>query len=141
VPAVDGWFTMDDPPRLIGGKCAQCGTYVFPPRSGTCPNPDCDSSDLAPVELSNRGTVWSYTENRYPPPPPFQASDPFEPYAIAAVELADEGMIVLGQVAKGVLAADLEVGMEMELELDVLYRDDECEHLVWTWAPVARSAT
>jgi hypothetical protein len=128
---------MDDPPHLIGGKCPACGTYVFPPRSGACPNPDCDSSELDPVELSSRGTVWSYTENRYAPPPPFKASDPFEPYAIAAVELAGEGLVVLGQVAKGVLAADLKVGMEMELELDVLYRDDEHEHLVWTWAPVA----
>jgi hypothetical protein len=137
VPAVEGWFTMDDPPHLIGGKCPACGTYVFPPRSGACPNPDCDSSELDPVELSSRGTVWSYTENRYAPPPPFKASDPFEPYAIAAVELAGEGLVVLGQVAKGVLAADLKVGMEMELELDVLYRDDEHEHLVWTWAPVA----
>jgi uncharacterized OB-fold protein len=84
--------------------------------------------------------VWSYTENRYPPPPPFKAPEPFEPYAIAAVELAEEGLVVLGQVSKGVLAADLKVGMEMELELDVLYRDDEHEHLVWTWAPAGRGA-
>ena len=60
--------------------------------------------------------MWSYTENHYPPPPPYVAADPFEPYALAAVELADEGIVVLGQVAKGVRAADLRVGMEMQLE-------------------------
>ncbi|WP_264035453.1 zinc ribbon domain-containing protein [Mycolicibacterium aurum] len=34
-PAVDGWFATDGSgdPYLIGGKCPQCGTYVFPPRS------------------------------------------------------------------------------------------------------------
>ncbi len=114
-----------------------CGTYVFPPRSGACPNPDCSSDELVPTELSSRGRVWSYTENRYAPPPPFEASDPFEPYAIAAVELADEGLVVLGQVARGVLAADLRIGMEMQLELGVLRRDDEHDYLVYVWAPAA----
>ena len=65
--------------------------------------------------------MWSYTENHYAPPPPYVAAEPFEPYALAAVELADEGIVVLGQVAKGVRAAELKVGMEMQLELDTLY--------------------
>ena len=139
VPAVEGWFTTDDPPTLIGVKCTRCGTYVFPPRSGACPNPDCMSSELTPTPLSRRGTVWSYTENRYAHPPPFKATDPFEPYAIAAVELEAEGLTVLGQVAKGVLAADLKVGMEMEVDLGVLYSDDEHDYLVYMWAPAAPS--
>ena len=81
--------------------------------------------------------MWSYTENHYAPPPPYVAAEPFEPYALAAVELDDEGIVVLGQVAKGVRAADLRVGMEMQLELDTLYRDDEHEYLVYVWAPAA----
>ena len=88
-------------PYLIGGKCHQCGTYVFPPRANNCPNPACDGDELAQVPLSRRGTLWSYTENRYAPPPPYPSPDPFEPFAIAAVELADEGLIVLGQGRRG----------------------------------------
>jgi uncharacterized OB-fold protein len=65
------------------------------------------------------------------------AAEPFEPYALAAVELEDEGIVVLGQVATGVRAADLRVGMEMQLELDTLHRDDEHEYLVYVWAPAA----
>ena len=42
---------------------------------------------------------------------------------------------MLGQVAKGVRAAELRVGMEMQLEIDTLYRDDEHEYLVYVWAP------
>ena len=123
-PAIDGWFAADDTgvPHLIGAKCPQCGTYVFPPRANNCPNPGCDGDQLEQVPLSRRGTLWSYTENRYAPPPPYPAPDPFEPFAVAAVELADEGLIVLGKVVDGTLAADLKVGMEMELTTDAAVR-------------------
>ncbi|MGE0216755.1 zinc ribbon domain-containing protein, partial [Mycolicibacterium sp.] len=45
LPAVEGWFATDGSGAayLIGGKCHQCGTFVFPPRSTNCPNPGCDS--------------------------------------------------------------------------------------------------
>jgi uncharacterized protein len=136
VPAVEGWFTTGDDPRLIGVRCTTCGTYAFPPRPGPCPNPDCDGDELTSVELSSRGTVWSYTENHYQPPPPFPQRETFEPYAIAAVELPAEGLVVLGQAAKGVSVADLRVGMPMKLGVDVLHTDDEgVDHLVWVWVP------
>jgi len=135
-PAVDGWFATDGSggAYLIGGKCHQCGTYVFPPRANNCPNPGCDGDDLAQVPLSRRGKLWSYTENRYAPPPPYPSPDPFEPFAVAAVELADEGLIVLGKVVEGTLAADLKVGMEMELTTMTLFTDDDgVERIVHAW--------
>lgn len=90
------------------------------------------------MPLSSRGTVWSYTENRYAPPPPYPAPDPFEPYALAAVQLEREGLVVLGKVAHGVLAADLKVGMEMQLEIEPLFTDDDgVTKLVYVWAPAA----
>lgn len=127
LPAIDGWFAVDDAgePHLLAGKCTSCGTYVFPPRSTNCPNPACDGDDLEQVAVSRRGTLWSYTENQYAPPPPYPAPDPFEPFAVAAVELAAEGIIVLGKVVEGTLAADLEVGMEMELTTMPLYTDED----------------
>ena len=135
-PAIDGWFATDGSgePYLIGGKCHQCGTYVFPPRANNCPNPACDGDELAQVPLSRRGTLWSYTENRYAPPPPYPSPDPFEPFAVAAVQLADEGLIVLGKVVEGTLAADLKVGIEMELTTMPLYVDDDgVERVVHAW--------
>jgi len=135
-PAVDGWFTTGDDPHLIGSKCDVCGTVVFPPRDGDCPNPGCSSQELTRVPLSRRGRVWSYTENHYPPPAPYVAADPFEPYALAAVELADEGIVVLGQVAKGTRAADLRVGMNMQLGVEVLSHDDDHDSLVYVWEPL-----
>jgi len=135
VPAVEGWFTLGDDPHLIGARCTDCGTYVFPPRSGACPNPNCNGDDLEATPLSTRGTVWSFTENRYAPPPPYKAAEPFEPYALVAVHLEREGLIVLGQAPKGVLATDLKVGQSMQLETDVLYREDGVDHMVYVWAP------
>lgn len=135
-PAIDGWYATDDTgaTHLIGGKCTQCGTYVFPPRANNCPNPACDSDSLDLVPLSRRGRVWSYTENRYAPPPPYPSPDPFQPFAVAAVELAAEGLIVLGKVVAGTLAADLKVGMELELALEPLFTDDDgVERLTYAW--------
>lgn len=136
LPAIDGWWECDDAgrPQLIGGKCPACGTYVFPPRASNCPSPACDSDVLDLVPMSRRGTLWSYTENRYPPPAPYPAQDPFEPFAIAAVELAVEGLIVLGKVVQGTLAADLKVGIEMELATMPLYVDDDgAQRIVYAW--------
>ena len=137
-PAIEGWFTHDaEPPHLIGTRCQACGTYFFPKETFYCRNPACASSQLEEVQLSRRGRLWSYTNNCYAPPPPFVASDPFQPYAVAAVELEKERMVVLGQVEAGVNVEDLEVGMEMELTVGTLYQNSEREAVIWKWRPVA----
>lgn len=133
LPAVEGWFTLDDEPRLIGLRCRECGTYVFPPRALACPSPDCGATELSSVELSRTGTVWSYSVNHYAPPEPYVSPEPFVPYAVAAVELAEERMIVLGQVAGD--PSQLSIGARVELVIEPLYRDDEGEHVVWKWRP------
>jgi uncharacterized OB-fold protein len=137
VPAVEGWFRMDEQaPCLLGSRCRSCGSTFFPRETAFCRNPACESSEFESVELSRRGTLWSFTDNRYPPPAPYVASDPFEPYAIAAVELAAERMVVLGQVVRGVGTERLRAGMEMELVLDTLYSDEANDYVVWKWRPV-----
>ena len=137
-PAIEGWFTQDArAPHLIGTRCTACGTYFFPKETTFCRNPDCASSQLEEVQLSRRGRLWSYTNNCYAPPPPFVASDPFQPYAVAAVELEKERMVILGQVEAGAGVAELEVGMEMELTLGTLYENAQREVVIWKWRPLA----
>ena len=137
VAAVEGWFTIDPAaPALLGTRCTSCGTYFFPRESRFCRNPACDGTELEEVPLSRRGKVWSFTDNRYQPPAPYVSPDPFEPYAIAAVELAEEKMVVLGQLAGGASVDDLRVGQEVELVLETLYEDDDHAYLVWKWQPV-----
>lgn len=135
VPAVDGWFATDDAgaPHLLGTRCTTCGTYFFPPAGGFCRNPECTGTAFEPAPLARRGTVWSYTDNRYQPPPPYMSPDPFEAYTIAAVELVPQGLVVLGQVVSG---QSVEVGDEVEVVLDTLFEDDDNEYVVWKWQRV-----
>ena len=133
VPAIEGWFTTGDTPALLGTRCTACGTYFFPREEAFCRNPDCRGREFEEVELSRRGRIWSFTDNRYQPPPPFVSPDPFVPYAIAAVELAAERLVVLGQLEPGVDTATLHAGQEVELVTGTLYEDDEHEYLVWKW--------
>jgi uncharacterized OB-fold protein len=137
VAAVDGWFTMDaERPHLLGSRCTRCNGYFFPRESLYCRNPACSGTEFEEVPLSRTGRLWSYTNSCYEPPAPYVAPDPFVPYAIGAVELVEERMVVLGQMASGVDVDDLKVGMEVELVLETLFEDDEAEHVVWKWRPV-----
>ena len=136
VPAVEGWFTTAPEPHLIGTRCTTCGTAFFPRASGFCRSPECRGRELEEVELSRTGTVWSYTDAQYQPPPPYiPRGDEHRPFAIAAVELAAEAMVILGQVADGYTVDDLQVGTEVELVVEPLYEADGVEHLIYRWKP------
>ncbi|MEQ1787669.1 MAG: OB-fold domain-containing protein [Acidimicrobiales bacterium] len=137
VPAVEGWFTTDAEPHLLGTRCTTCGTVFFPRASGFCRNPDCRGRAFDEVELSRTGTVWSYTDAQYQPPPPYIPSgETHEPFAIAAVELAAEQMVILGQVATGYGVDDLSVGSQVELVVEPLYDLDGVTNLIYRWKPV-----
>jgi len=140
-PVVEGWFTTGEAPALVGTRCRTCGTVFFPRESAFCRNPGCAGEAFDSVELSRRGRVWSYTDARYQPPPPYiPASDPYEPFALAAVSLEAEGLVVLGQVAAGYGVDDLVVGAEVELVVEPLYTDDDgTVRTTWRWRPVGGS--
>jgi uncharacterized protein len=137
--AIEGWYTLDErAPALIGARCTSCGTFFFPPpQTRFCRNPDCAGESFEQVPLSRTGRIWSFTNACYQPPEPFVAPSPFVPFAIAAVELEREKMIVLGQVVRGVDVKALAVGMPVELVLEPLYTDSETDKLVWKWRPRA----
>lgn len=140
VSALESWFDASpERPRLIGSRCRSCRSYFFPREEFACRNPACGGAELEDVPLSATGTLWSYTDNHYKPPAPYMSPDPFVPYAIAAVELADEKMVVLGQVASDVPTTELKVGMRMKLVAETLYSDDDKEYVVWKWTPAERS--
>jgi uncharacterized OB-fold protein len=132
-PVLEGWFTLDArQPHLLGARCTACGTYYFPKAIKFCRHPDCAGEAFEEVRLSRTGRIWSYTNAAYKPPEPYVTNEPFVPFAIAAVELERERMIVLGQVATGVSVEALAVGQEVELMLEAL--DDG--KLTWKWKPL-----
>lgn len=123
-------------PALIGACCKSCGSYYFPKGLSYCKNPDCEGREFDELPLSRRGRIWSYTDACYQPPEPYVAADPFVPFAIAAVELEKEQMIILGQMVAGVPPADITVGQEVELVLDVLHDDADGHKMIWKWKPL-----
>ena len=134
-PAIAGWFREEPEPALLGSRCTRCATIAFPKAKEFCGNPACDGTEFDEVALSNRGTVWSYTDAQYQPPAPYvPASDPYVPFALAAVELP-EGLVVLGQVADGFGVADLKVGAPVELVIETVYSDDQGDRSIWRWKP------
>jgi uncharacterized OB-fold protein len=137
VPAVEGWFTLADEPRLLASRGATTGSVFFPKQLACSRNPAAPDEQLEEATLGRRGRVWSWTTNHYQPPAPYVAPDPFVPYTVLAVELPEEQMVVLGQLADGDDPSSLQVGTEVELVLGTLYEDDDAEHLVWKWKVVA----
>lgn len=134
-PSIEGWYTCGESPHLIGTRCKRCSSYFFPKQEVFCRNPGCRSTDFDEIELSRKGKIWSYTEHFYAPPEPYIFTEPFEPYIIAAVELEEEKMIILGQMAQGVLSQDLTTGLEVELVVEKLYEQDGTDYTVWKWKP------
>ncbi|MFI8534740.1 Zn-ribbon domain-containing OB-fold protein [Streptomyces aquilus] len=135
---VEGWFGGEgDAFRLLGTRCSACAAVFFPREDVHCRNPRCAGGELAEVPLSRRGRVWSYTDGRYRPPSPYVTDPelPWEPYALIAVELAAERLVVLGQGVPGLGVADLAVGMEVEVVPGVLHEDAETVWTTWQWRP------
>jgi len=141
VPALEGWFTMDAAqPHLIGTQCKSCSTYYFPKQTLFCKNPACNGDVFDEVQLSRTGKIWSFTNACYQPPEPYIAADPYVPYAIIAVELEKEKMIVLGQAIEGVDVSQLKAGMDVELVLEKLFEDEQSIKMTWKWKPMGASA-
>lgn len=137
VPAIAGWFTMDiKEPHLIGSRCKSCKDYFFPKEAVFCRNPHCKGTEFEEVLLSRKGTLWSFVMNHYKPPHPFISPEPFTPYGVAVTALAEEKMMVMGQLSRDCDYQKLTTGMEMELVLEKLYEDEENEYLVWKWKPI-----
>lgn len=140
---VAGWFAGDgDDFRLLGTRCSACASVFFPREDAFCRNPGCPGGELTEVPLSRHGRVWSYTDSRYRPPSPY-VTDPelsWEPYALIAVELESERLVVLGQTVPGITVSDLAVGMEVEVVPGVLNEDEETTWTTWHWRPTGVTA-
>ena len=133
MPVIEGLFTLGPEPKLIGTKCTSCGTYYFP-QTISCSNPDCKGKKVEQCLLSKRGTLWTYTVQYYPPPPPFKAPDPFVPYGIGLIELPEK-VRVMGMLTESD-PAKLKIGMKVELILEKMYEENGKEVVTWKFKPV-----
>jgi uncharacterized OB-fold protein len=105
--------------RLIADKCSDCGELAPYPR-GFCPA--CWSGNVSSVELSGRGTLYTYSEVHVNPMPPFKD---LVPYVAAMVDL-EEGPRVLTRLVD-ITADELAIGMALRATFEQV---DEGEGLV-----------
>lgn len=130
IPIADGLFVDADTPALIGGKHRTSGRIVFP-----CP---AGNADYDPVVLPARGTLWSWTIQRYrPKTPPYAGPEAFEPFALGYVELP--GAVIVEGPLRGVDFDKIRIGMEMETVLWPYTTDAQGRSVVtYAFAPVAK---
>ncbi len=135
IPAAQGLFTETaDGPRLVGSRCATCGSAYFP-RAQACHNPECERTDMRDANFGPRGRLASVTIQGYPPPAPVVWSDPYTPYAVGLVDLP-EGLRVLGRIHTDDLEG-IKVGSEMELVIESLGSDESGADVIsWQFKPV-----
>jgi len=103
---------VDGMPRLVAGRCRDCGEYSFPIAS-SCP---ACGTVVEEVHLPTRGVLWTWTTQEFEPAsPPYApvAGTPFEPYAIGYVEFPNY-LRVEGRLTEQDPDI-LRIGMDMEL--------------------------
>ena len=99
------------------------------------PQPGLREDRDAGRQLGPRGRIWSSAVQNYPPPLPALYQKPYEPYAVAAVDLRD-GLRVMGRVETDD-PENVPVGAEVELVIEALGSDDDGNEIVsWMFKPL-----
>jgi uncharacterized OB-fold protein len=135
VHAVEGLFAETaDGPRLLGSKCRGCGAAYFP-KDTVCHNPDCRDPAMEDANFGPAGRIWGCAIQNYAPPPPVLTREPYEPYAMAMVDL-DDGLRVMGRIDVDD-PMKVKVGGKVELVVGGLCDDEDGNEIVtWMFRPV-----
>ena len=115
-----------DAGRLVAQRCAKCGRLRHPPRP-MCP--ECRSLDVETVELSGRGTLYSYALLHHPQHPAFDY-----PVFAALVDL-EEGVRLVSNLV-GVERDDIRIGTPLQAE----FVETDGGHRIPVFRPVAVQA-
>jgi uncharacterized OB-fold protein len=133
-PIAEGLFTWPaHEPRLIASRCTACGEHAFPAQRG-CANCTRDASEE--VLLGRRGRLWTWTIQRFPPPPPFAGDrENFEPFGVGYIELP-EGIRIESRLTVND-PSQLAIGMEMELVIEPFhFAEDGGQRMSFAFKPV-----
>ena len=128
-PIAEGLFTWPAAePQLLGSRCNNCDRADFPARASCSA---CCSDDVTVEALPGRGTLWTWTVQRFLPKSPYnrgETPETFEPYGVGYLELPGavrvEGRLTENDPAK------LRVGMPMKVVFPVWKKDANGEDIV-----------
>ncbi|MEO0437673.1 MAG: OB-fold domain-containing protein [Pseudomonadota bacterium] len=121
--AEDLFLSKGDSLTLLGSYCCDCDEHFFP-RQSSCTK--CPTEKLKNVELGDKGTLWSWTVQGFPPKPPYRTDKPaeqFQPYGVGYVELSC-GLKVEARILHGD-SQEFRIGDSMQLSIIPFFLDDE----------------
>jgi len=136
VAVAENLFTWpSDDPRLIATREISTGRISFPAKKAYG-----NSEDFEQILLGKKGTLWTWTVQRFlPKSPPYAGTETletFKPYAVGYVELPGE--IKVETRITGCELSDLKIGMEMELVIEKFKEDDDGnEVMTFAFRPAA----
>jgi uncharacterized OB-fold protein len=114
VPIAQGLFTWPAAkPALLASRCRQCAVASFPAAESCMA---CCGQDVAIEELPGRGTLWTWTIQRFMPKTPYRSNETaetFTPYGVGYLELPG-GVRVEGRLTEND-PDKLRIGMEMDV--------------------------
>jgi uncharacterized OB-fold protein len=126
VPVLEGTFVQDaEGGRIHGNKCKSCG-HIYFPKAQFCF--ECFNRSMEEIVLSRHGKLYTYTIGR-------MASTHFQPpYAIGLVDMP-EGVRVFAPLKK-TEDETFKIGMEMELVIEELWREDDKQVIGYKFKPI-----
>ena len=117
---------LPDKPVLLGSRCTACGEHFFPVQIG-CAN--CSSDDMQTIELGDKGTLWTWTVQRFMPKSPYRGlPDNFKPYGVGYIEMP--GGVKVESRLLGLGEDEWRIGMDMQLELEPFPVSENDDHTV-----------
>jgi uncharacterized OB-fold protein len=114
-PIAPDVLTTGSPARLIGGRHRASGRIVFP-----LPQ---DTQSYERIELPSRGTLWSYTVQRFRPKSPYRGDEPFQAFGLGYVELP--GALIVASRLTEIDFRELRLGLPLELTTTVAHHDED----------------
>jgi len=129
VPIAEGLFTWPSShPALLASRCTACGIASFPAAQSCMA---CSGQEVSVEELPRRGTLWTWTVQRFMPKTPYlsdETPETFKPYGVGYVELPG-GVRVEGRLTESD-PDKLRIGMAMEVVFAPYRRDANGDEVI-----------
>ncbi|MGD0502037.1 MAG: OB-fold domain-containing protein [Steroidobacteraceae bacterium] len=130
-----GGLSQPESLKLAGTRCSSCGETSLG-SVALCPN--CGSAQVEVLKLGDQGTLWTFTVARHRPPGDYRGPEPFKPFGIGLVELA-EGLRVMSTLDCPL--EQLRVGMPLWFTPYLRYDKDGGAVVAFTYRSIEESAS